>query len=127
LRVSAAQLVVEDAWVQLAPPGVPSHAAYMRLINNNKKTLIIEHISAVGYAQVMLHQTKIVKDKVQMNHMESLEIPAATSVVLKPGTIHLMLMQPLHPQKIDDQVSITLKFDDGTEQQFTALVQANHE
>ncbi len=124
---SAAQLIVEDAWVKLAPPGVTSHAAYLRLINNNKQALTITHISAAGYAQVLLHQTKIVKDKVQMDLVETLEIPAGTSVEFSPGATHLMLIKPQQQQQINDQVSVTLMFNDGTRQQFMASVQANNE
>lgn len=127
MNVSAAPLMVEDAWIKLAPPGATSHAAYVRLINNSKQALSISHISAVGYAQAMLHQTKIVKDKVQMDHLDVLEVPAGVSVTLTPGATHLMLMNPQQPQKINDQVTITLEFSDGTEQKFIAVVQANHE
>ncbi len=127
LSASAAQLIVEDAWIKLAPPGVTSHAGYLRLTNNNKHALTISHISAVGYAQAMLHQTKIVKDKVQMDHVDVLDVPAGASIVFTPGATHLMLMNPQQPQKINDQVSITLKFSDGTQQKFIAIVQANHE
>ncbi len=124
---SAASLKVEDAWIKLAPPAATSHAGYLRLINNNKQALTISHISATGYAHAMLHQTKIVKDKAQMDHLQVLEVPAGAVIALTPGAIHLMLMNPQQPQKVNDQVTITLEFSDGTQQKFVALVQANHE
>ncbi len=127
VAVSAAPLTIEKAWIKLAPPGATSHAGYLRLINNNKQALTISRISAAGYAHAMLHQTKIVKDKVQMDHLHGLEIPAGASITLTPGATHLMLMNPQQPQKINDQVSITLELSDGTQQTFIAIVQASHE
>jgi periplasmic copper chaperone A len=127
--VSAAELQIENPWVQLAPPNAMSHAAYMRFTNTNtnKQPVTITHIRAATYAQAMLHQTTIAGDKVHMGHLATLVIPAKSSVILAPSAIHLMLMQPQQPQKIHDKVSITLSFSDGTEQHFIAPVQANHE
>ena len=127
LNASATQLIVEDAWIKLAPPGVTSHAGYLRIINNSKQARTITRVSSINYEQVMLHQTQIVNDRVQMSHVKVLEVPAETSVAFTPGATHLMLMKPKKPQKINDQVSITLTFSDGVQQQFIAPVQANHD
>jgi periplasmic copper chaperone A len=127
LNVSAAQLIVKDAWIALAPPGVAAHAAYLHLVNNNKKSLTITQMVATHYSQVLLHQTKIVNDKVQMEHAHKFEIFADSSLFMTPGATHLMLIKPQKIQKINDQVSITLTFDDGSQQQVIASVQSRHE
>ncbi len=127
LQVSAAKVIVENAWIKLAPPGMTSHAAYLQLNNISKQALVIKHVSAENYERVMLHQTKLINDRVQMEHLETLVVPAQSSLVLSPGATHLMLMGPRRPQKLNEPVVFTLTFSDDTQEHFTAIVKPDGE
>ena len=49
----------------------------------------------------------------KMVQIDSIEVPAEGSVSLKPGGLHIMLMDVKKPMKAGDKVNLTLKFSDG--------------
>jgi copper(I)-binding protein len=65
---------------------------------------------------VMLHQTRQDGDRVFMDHLDQLVIPANASVQLAPGGLHIMLMQANRKLTLDSQVQISFDFDDGRTQ-----------
>jgi len=61
---------------------------------------------------------------VHMEHLKDLTIPPRASVALKPGGLHLMLMDAKKPLKIGDQVPMTLTFQSGEKIEVTAVVRS---
>jgi copper(I)-binding protein len=53
------------------------------------------------------------------------EIPAASTVMMVPGGVHVMLMELAGPLELDDTLDMTLTFDNGTE--FTTTVEVRDE
>jgi copper(I)-binding protein len=98
-------------------------AAYMTIENTGSTPdrLISVNADVAGLAE--LHQT-VVKDNVaQMLPLpDGIEIPAGGSVELKPGGMHIMLMQLQHDLAPDQVVNLTLKFASGTELKMQAPV-----
>jgi copper(I)-binding protein len=111
-----------DAWVKLAPPGSMVNAAYMQLHNHSSDMRAIVAVSADCCAEIMMHQSRRVGDKVFMEHLDTLEIPAKSVVMLMPGGLHLMLLGAQVPLRVSDEVNLTLTFADGNTQTVTALV-----
>lgn len=120
-----AELKVTDAWVKLAPPSASVNAAYMQLTNDQQHLQTITRISADCCAMTMLHQTRHDQDRVFMDHLARLPIPAQSTAELKPGGLHIMLMKAHTPLLVNDPVVITLGFDDGSEQQIHLVVKAD--
>jgi periplasmic copper chaperone A len=118
----SAELTVTNAWVTLAPPSSQVNAAYVKFTNTQKQSQVITHISADCCAMTMLHETRQDQGKASMNHLEQLTIPAKSTVELKPGGIHIMLMKPVKPLALNDTVNLTLTFSDGSQQKMPALV-----
>ena len=112
----AAQVQIENAWIQLAPPSARVHAAYMQIHNPQAQAQTIIGVRADCCAMVMLHQTRKNGDRVQMDHLEHLVIPAQASVQLAPGGLHIMLMQAKSDLTLDSRVTISFDFDDGSTQ-----------
>lgn len=112
----AAQLQVENAWVQLAPPATTVNAAYMQISNPHLRSQTIVGLSADCCATAMLHNTRKDGDKVSMEHLEYLVIPAQGSVQLVPGGMHIMLMEAKEELTLDNKVKITFSFNDGSTQ-----------
>jgi copper(I)-binding protein len=109
----AAQVQVENAWVQLAPPAATVNAAYMQIHNPLSQAQTIIGARADCCAMVMLHQTRKNGDKVFMDHLEQLVIPAQSSVQLTPGGLHIMLMHATRELTLDSPVIISFDFDNG--------------
>jgi copper(I)-binding protein len=115
----AAQVQVENAWIQLAPPGATVNAAYMTIHNPQSSAQTIVSVSADCCAGVMLHKTRREGDKVVMDHLEHLIIPAQARVPLAPGGLHIMLTKAQEELRLESKVKIIFSFDDGTIQEFT--------
>ena len=111
-----AQVQIENAWVQLAPPAAKVNAAYMQIHNPRAQPQTIVRVRADCCAMVMLHQTRKDGDRVFMDHLDQLVIPANASVQLAPGGLHIMLMQANRKLTLDSQVQISFDFDDGRTQ-----------
>jgi hypothetical protein len=46
-----------------------------------------------------------------MKPVESIELPANTEVVLKPGGLHIMLIDLVEPLKVGSSFELTLRFE----------------
>lgn len=117
-----AELLVEHAWVKLAPPSIQMSAAYMKLSNKEQNAQVITHVSADCCATAMLHHTQTQGDKVEMKHLDQLSIPAQSSIHLQPGDLHIMLMKPRYELALDTPVRITFTFSDGSKQDIDVIV-----
>lgn len=122
-----AELLVEGAWVKLAPPSIPLNAAYMKLTNQREIAQTITNVTANCCARVMLHRTQNQGDKVTMVHLNQLVIPANTSISLRPGDLHIMLDDPRYPLVLGTPIRITITFSDGTHQYIDTLVNKNEQ
>jgi periplasmic copper chaperone A len=118
----AAELKVTNAWVKLAPPSSSVNAAYMQLTNELQETLVITQISADCCAMTMLHQTRQDKNKMVMDHLEQLTILPKSTIELKPGGLHIMLMNSRKPLLVDEPIGFTFRFSDGSQQKVQLFV-----
>lgn len=114
----AAQLQVENAWIQLAPPAITVNAAYMTIHNPQLRAQTIVSVSADCCAGAMLHKTRREGDKVMMDHLEYLVVPAQASVQLAPAGLHIMLTEAQEELTLESKVKITFSFGDGSTQEF---------
>jgi copper(I)-binding protein len=73
---------------------------------------------------VEVHNTIVEDGLARMIHQERLEIPARGSLSFVPGSYHLMLMGRKTPLQVNDQVDLTLVFENGEEHSATAVVRA---
>lgn len=80
-----------SAWSRATPPGGATGAIYGRIANNQNHSVDLVSVE-VGFAQhALIHETEIKDGVAKMRH-GSLVIPAAGSVLLEPGSTHIMLM-----------------------------------
>ena len=80
-----------SAWSRATPPGGATGAIYGRIANNQNHSVDLVSVE-VGFAQhAMIHETEIKDGVARMRH-GSLVIPAAGSVMLEPGSTHIMLI-----------------------------------
>jgi len=104
---------VKDGWIRLVPGGMPMHAGFGRIQNACPMPATIVSVSSPAYASVELHESKVVDGINRMRELPELRIRPEDAAVLKPGGIHLMLMQPKAPLKEGSHVAIEFKLKDG--------------
>lgn len=111
--LGAATLEVRDPWVREPNPGRPVGAAFMTISNNGDATIRIIGASSKAAEVVEIHEMKTVDGVMKMRMIESLEIPANSTVKLEPGGYHLMLIRLTGAMKEGDEVEIELKVEGG--------------
>ena len=111
-----------DGYVRLLPPGSPNTAAFMVLRNDGDKPVKLVAGASPEAGRVELHTHLHENGVMKMRQVESIEIPAKGEAVLKPGSLHVMLIGLKQDLKEGDVVPITLKLDDGSSTKIEAPV-----
>jgi len=104
---------IEDAWIRAMPSKAMSTAAFMKITNKlpNEVKLISADID--GVQSVELHKTMSDGKVMKMVKQSYIPLPANSSIVLKPGSWHIMMIG-LEKQFSEGSVhQIQLKFDNG--------------
>lgn len=112
-----ATVKVEAGWVRPSVPGQQGTGGYMRLTAREGQQLMAVSSPLSGVAAV--HEMKMEGDVMRMHPVGNLELPAGKTVELKPGGLHLMLMDLKQPLAVGSSVPLSLVFKDrrGVESQ----------
>ena len=102
-------------WVRLPPVAMPMMAGFGRITNPCRMPIVIVSASSAAFGEVSLHETRNVDGVNRMRQVEQLRVAPDDSVILKPGGLHLMLMQPRAPLKEGSKVVVNFKLQDGRE------------
>ena len=111
-----------DPYVRAVPPGQNVSAAFLQLENTSAETRTITNAVSSISRVVELHSHVHENGMMKMRRVDSIEIPANGKTVLEPGGLHIMLIGLHKPLKLDQKVSITLEFKNGSSQTIEAPV-----
>ena len=106
---------MKEGWVRLPPMSMPMMAGFGRITNPCPMPVVIVSASSPAFAEVSLHETRNVDGVNRMRQVEQLRVAPDDAVTLKPGGLHLMLMQPRAPLKEGSRVVVNFKLQDGRE------------
>ena len=113
---------MQDPYVRLAPPSAPATGAFMVIRNaGDKDVRVVKADNPVSKA-TELHTYVNEGGVMKMRPIPAIEIKAKGEAVLKPGGLHVMMIDLKVPMKEGDTVPITLTFDDGSSKQVDARV-----
>jgi hypothetical protein len=106
-----AAVQVEAAWARATMPGQSVAGVYMKLRASVDTRLVGAHSPLAGRAEVheMRHEGGVMK----MRKLDALELPAGRTVELRPGGLHVMLMELRQPLQPGQRVPLTLVFESG--------------
>ena len=104
---------VREGWIRLLPGGMPMHAGFGRIENPCAMPLTITGARSAAYGSVELHESRVVEGMNRMRAVPELRIAPDDAAVLKPGGLHLMLMDPRAPLKDGSRVAIEFTLQDG--------------
>lgn len=116
-----ADVVFKDAWIKNLPPSVPVRAGYMSISNTGSEAVSILSVSSKAFTNIDVHQTTMQDGMMHMEPVPELTIKPNSQVMLKPGGMHLM-MHPVEPTRVGDNIVMTVKLSDGTQQQLSFMV-----
>lgn len=107
---AAADVVVTAPWARASILANRPGAAYLSLTTDTGDRLL--SVSSPVADQVMIHAVETRENGVaRMVPLEALDLPAGETVVLGPGTMHLMLMQLEQKLVEDATLPLTLTFE----------------
>ena len=104
---------VRDGWLRLPPGKMPMLAGFGRIVNTCTTPATLVSASSPSFAEVELHETRLVDGVNRMRHVPELRIKPDASAVLKPGGLHLMLMRPAAALSPGSRVAVTFTLADG--------------
>lgn len=109
-------------FVRMVPPGAQATGAFMVLKNNGDKDAKVVGASSPAAKATELHDHINDGGVMKMRPVPSITIKAKGEAVLKPGSLHVMLIGLNAPMKEGEKIAITLNFDDGSSRQVDATI-----
>lgn len=104
---------VREGWVRLPPGAMPMAAGYAKIHNGCRTAVVVVGAGSKAFGDVSLHETTLVDGVSRMRAVERLPVAAGATVALKPGGLHLMLMQPEVPLSDGKVLPLRLSLEDG--------------
>lgn len=89
-----ANLMIMDAWVRAAPPSAKVQAAFFTVMNHTNQPMVITDVEAQGFGRSELHLSSKKDGMMIMQKQQNVTIPAHTIFQFKPGSYHVMLLEP---------------------------------
>lgn len=121
----AGSIAVEQPWARATPAGAQTGAAYMTLVNKSGSADRLTGASSDMAATLQIHEMAVVNGVMQMRQLtQGLPIPAGGTVVLKPGSYHVMLIGLKKPLTAGESFPLTLTFEKAGNISVTVPIQA---
>ena len=116
-------LVIDSPYARSTPPLAPVGGGFMTITNNGKETDTLISGESSFSKTLEIHEMSMDNGIMKMAELENgLEIPAGETVVLKPGSYHLMFITLEDQLKPDERRKATLKFEKSGEIEVEFLV-----
>ena len=107
----APDIQVMDAWARETVAGQSGTAAYATITNRGSGDQLLG-VSAAPPIAASLHETSTQGGVSSMRPLENgLDIPAGSTVALKPGGAHVMISGLTAPLREGDDLKLTLRFE----------------
>jgi hypothetical protein len=102
-------IVIEQPWARATP--VKVGGAYMTLRNNGAVPDTLVKVTSPVAERVEIHETKIEGGMAMMRPVAAIALKRRSSVQLKPGGMHVMLMGLRRPLKEGERIKLALTFE----------------
>ena len=93
-RDTQGELEIIGATIPLAPASASVNAGYVKFTNTSEKDVEFHNFTSPVYDSVEMHITETKSGSAKMKQVSKILVPANSSVELKPGGAHLMLIGP---------------------------------
>lgn len=114
---------VKKAWINEAPPTVKVMAGYLEIENKRDSAIVLIHVSSTDFEKVEMHRSVVIDGIAKMLPQKNIEIKPNSSLIMRPGDYHLMLMKPIKKVKAGDSVPLSLIFADASIIVTSAVIQ----
>lgn len=119
---AADDITVSDAYVRLAPPGQAVTGAFMTFKNTGDKDHKIVKADNAASRVTELHTHTNEGGMMKMRQVKDIEIKAKGEAALKPGGLHIMLIDLKQSLKEGENIDMTVSFEDGSSKKVSAPI-----
>ena len=107
---SGESLSIKNPWIRESLPPHSQGAAYLTIKNQGPVEDVLTRVEARGAGGVEIHLSYQEGEMMKMKKMEQMVIPGRGNVELRPGGVHLMLVDLEDPLEAGEEVELTLHF-----------------
>jgi hypothetical protein len=111
-----------EPFVRMVPPGTANTGAFMVIKNADDKDHKVVKADSPAAKVVELHTHTNEGGVMKMRPVKDIDVKAKGEAVLKPGSLHVMMIGLKQDLKEGDSVPITLHFEDGSSKELKAPV-----
>lgn len=110
--IKIGELTLTNPIARATPATAKVGGGYIKITNNGTQADKLISVEADFAGMTQVHEMRMEGDVMRMKHLETgLNIPAGETIVLKPGSYHLMFMQLKEPLSEGEKRKVTLTFD----------------
>ncbi len=109
---SAGPLLVRDAWVRATNATAPG-AAYLVVENAESAGVTIVGVGSPMARAAEFHETQDMQGMTHMSRIDSIPLAPRGTLEMKPGGLHIMLIDLAASIALGDTVPVVLHFGDG--------------
>ncbi|KJB90796.1 hypothetical protein N826_34525 [Skermanella aerolata KACC 11604] len=110
-EVTAGDLVIEQAWARATTLSAKTGATYLAVRNTGSQPDRILFIETPVAGNAVAHQTRQEGDVSRMSETGPLSISPGGTLEMKPGAMHIMLMELSGGLKVGQQFPLTITFE----------------
>lgn len=119
---ASGDLMMHHPYARATPPNAPASAVFLTIMNHSDKDRTLVSASTPAAGKVELHDHIMEGDVMKMRQVKNIVIPANSNVVLKPGSLHIMMFELKHNFSEGSEIEVTANFADGESITFKAPV-----
>ena len=108
--VTTNTIKIEDAYTRATAPGQQVAGGFMKIENKTSAADQLVSASSPAAGEVQLHEMSMEGNVMKMRQIKDIAVPAGAVVELKPGGLHLMLMNIKAPLNAGETIPVKLKF-----------------
>lgn len=103
---------IDQSWTRATPSTARTGGGFLTITNKGTTPDRLIAARSTASDKVEIHEMKMDGNIMRMRELEKgLEIPPGATVVLKPGSYHLMFMELKSPFVKGDKIPVTLAFE----------------
>ncbi len=114
-QLFAADVMLHGGHIRFLPKTSKVTGAFMNLMNHTDKDLKLVSVKGEDAERYELHTHTMEGGMMKMRQVSSMELKAQSTLELKPGGLHIMLINLKNPLVLDQKMKMTLVFDNGLE------------
>lgn len=104
-------LRVENLRAAETPPGAKTGAVYLDIVNTGSADRLLGAEAGDVASHIELHTSLLEGNMMRMRKVEAVDLASGATTSLKPGGLHIMLIDLKQPLRADQSFPLTLRFE----------------